>query len=132
MMELAFAVNAQGKGRSGMDKYVRITGKRQVTIPKGFFEQLDMGTVLHAYVEGSRLVLEPVRPEDPMDFSLEIINDLANAGLTGEELKKEFVRRREGMLAAMKELVAEARSEVLNSPESDDDSFMDELINGDE
>ena len=59
----------QGRGHSSMDKYVRITGKRQVTIPKEFFEQLDMGTVLHAFVEGGRLVLEPVRSKDLMDFS---------------------------------------------------------------
>ena len=132
MMNSAYAVNVQGRGHSSMDKYVRITGKRQVTIPKEFFEQLDMGTVLHAFVEGGRLVLEPVRSEDPMDFSQEIINDLADAGLTGEELKKEFARRREGMMTAMKELVAEARTEALDSSESDGDHFMNELMNSNE
>ncbi len=115
-----------------MDKYVHITGKRQVTIPKEFFERLEMGTVLHAYVEGGRLVLEPVRPEEPMDFSQEIINDLADLGMTGEELKREFTKRREDMMAAMKELVTEARNETLNGTVSDGDNFMNALINGDE
>jgi len=115
-----------------MEKFVRITGKRQVTIPKEFFEQLDMGTVLHAYVENGHLVLEPVRPEDPMDFSQEIINDLADEGLTGEELKREFARRREGMMAALKELVTEARNDALINAVPDGDDFMSELINADE
>ncbi|MFD1677420.1 AbrB/MazE/SpoVT family DNA-binding domain-containing protein [Alicyclobacillus fodiniaquatilis] len=128
----AYAKSVQERGHSGVDKYVRITGKRQVTIPKEFFEQLDMGTVLHAFVEGGRLVLEPVRPEDPMDFSQEIINDLADAGLTGEELKKEFAKRREGMMAAMKELVTEARNEAVDGSEADGDDFMNELIDADE
>ncbi|MFD1676465.1 AbrB/MazE/SpoVT family DNA-binding domain-containing protein [Alicyclobacillus fodiniaquatilis] len=132
MTQSAYAKNVLERGHSGMDKYVRITGKRQVTIPKEFFEQLDMGTVLHAFIEGGCLILEPVRPEDPMDFSQEIINDLADAGLTGEELKKEFARRREGMMAAMKELVTDARKEALSGSESDGDDFMDELINTDE
>ncbi|WP_074954025.1 AbrB/MazE/SpoVT family DNA-binding domain-containing protein [Alicyclobacillus macrosporangiidus] len=114
-----------------MEKYVRITGKRQVTIPKDFFDQLRMGSVLRAYVEDGRLVMEPVRVEDPMDFTQEIINDLADEGLTGEELKKEFARRREGMLAAMKKLVEESRKEALESSEPDGDAFMEELINGD-
>ncbi|OFW77521.1 MAG: hypothetical protein A2201_03470 [Alicyclobacillus sp. RIFOXYA1_FULL_53_8] len=132
MMNSAYAVNVQGRGRSSMDKYVRITGKRQVTIPKEFFEMLDMGTMLHAFVEGGRLVLEPVRSEDPLDFSQEIINDLADAGLTGEELKKEFARRREGIMTAMKELAVEARTEARSSSASDGDQFMNELMNANE
>jgi|GEM_PF-477178 len=132
MTRSAYAVSVQGRGRTAVEKYVRITGKRQVTIPKDFFEQLDMGTILRAYIEDGRLVLEPVRAEDPIDFSQEIINDLADEGLTGEELKREFARRREGMLAAIKELVAEARREALDGSEPDGDAFMEELINRDE
>lgn len=79
-----------------------------------------------------RLVSEPERSEDPMDFSQEIINDLADAGLTGEELKKEFARRREGIMTAMKELVAEARTEARSSSASDGDEFMNELMNANE
>lgn len=115
-----------------MEKYVRITGKRQITIPKEFYEQLGMGTLLRGYIERGRLVFEPVRPEDPMDFSEEIVNDLADEGLTGEDLKREFVRRREGLLVALKELVAEARQEVQGVSKPSGDAFMEELINGNE
>ncbi|ADG05556.1 AbrB/MazE/SpoVT family DNA-binding domain-containing protein [Kyrpidia tusciae] len=132
MTKSAYAVSVQERRPTAVEKYVRITGKRQVTIPKEFFDQLGMGNVLRAYVERGRLVLEPVRVEDPMDFSQEIINDLADEGLTGEELKREFARRREGLLAAMNELVAEARKEALNGSEPDGDAFMEELIKGDE
>ena len=83
-----------------MDKYVRITGKRQVKIP--------------------------------MDFSQLIINDLIDEGLTGDVLKAEFVKRRDGMMAAMRDLAAEARREFQNDSESDGDDFMNELINTDE
>ncbi len=83
-----------------MDKYVRIAGKRQVTIP--------------------------------LDFSQLIINDLIDEGLTGEALKVEFAKRCEGMMAAMRELVVEARREFQNDSESNGDDFMNELINTDE
>lgn len=132
MTQSAYARSVQKRGHSGMDKYVRITGKRQVTIPKEFFEQLQLGAMLHAYVENGKLVLEPVRSEDPLDFSQEIINDLADAGFTGEALKREFSKRREGVIAAMKELIVEARSEALTSSNSDGDDFMNELIHDDE
>lgn len=132
MTKSAYAVSVQERRHTAVEKYVRITGKRQVTIPKEFFDQLGMGNILRAYIERGRLVLEPVRVEDPMDFSQEIINDLADEGLTGEELKREFARRREGLLAAMNELVTEARKEALNGSEPDGDAFMEELIKGDE
>ena len=132
MTKPAYAENVRRGRHSGMDKYVRITGKRQVTIPKEFFDQLDMGTILHAYVEGRRLVFEPVHSEDPMDFSQLIINDLVDEGLTGEALKAEFAKRREGMMAAMRELVVEARREFQSDSEPNGDDFMNELINTDE
>lgn len=131
-MQSEYAENVLQRGRSSMDKYVRVTGKRQVTIPKEFFEQLAFGTILHVYVEGGKLILEPVRPEDPMDFSQEIINDLADQRLTGEALKHEFAKRREGMMAAMKELVEQAAREVRSDSEPDGDDFMSELIRADE
>ena len=132
MSKSTYAVSVRERRHTAVEKYVRITGKRQVTIPKEFFDQLGMGNILRAYIERGRLVLEPVRVEDPMDFSQEIINDLADEGLTGEELKREFARRREGLLAAMKEMIAEARKEVLDGSETDGDAFMEELIKGDE
>lgn len=128
MTPSAYADDMSAGRRLTIEKYVRITGKRQITIPKEFYDQLRMGTVLHAWIKDGRLVLEPLRADDPIDFAQEIINDLADSGLTGAELKREFSRRREGIMAALKALTEEGRREAQSIDAVDGEDFMAGLL----
>jgi bifunctional DNA-binding transcriptional regulator/antitoxin component of YhaV-PrlF toxin-antitoxin module len=88
-------------------KRVSVSSKRQISIPKEFYEQLHIGDEVVLELFGNYLVLRPVR-ENFDDFSEEILADLVKEGYTGQELINEFRQRKAQLRPALDSLIEEA------------------------
>ncbi|GED33702.1 AbrB/MazE/SpoVT family DNA-binding domain-containing protein [Brevibacillus centrosporus] len=85
-------------GEAGIVGYkkITVTGKRQITIPKSFFDHLGFGTTVAAYLRDGGIFLEPVKEDanTTIDFDTrEIVREAIAEGLTGDELADEISRR---------------------------------------
>ncbi len=77
-------------------KKITVTGKRQITIPKHFFDHLDIGTMVTAYLKDGGIFLEPYREEKETITEIDtrdIVRQAIAEGLTGDDLANEVARR---------------------------------------
>ncbi|HLR43480.1 MAG TPA: AbrB/MazE/SpoVT family DNA-binding domain-containing protein [Pseudogracilibacillus sp.] len=89
-------------------KEIAISAKRQMTIPKEFYDKLEFGNQVICEVVDDYLVIK--RKKQPHDFSEEILNDLIKEGYeAGEELVKEFSYRKEQMAQAAERMIEKER-----------------------
>ena len=93
-------------------KIVRVTSKRQFTIPKKYYDSLKLGDRVKCYQEGRKLVIEPAREDEFWDFSTDILRDLVADNYTGEDLLKEFEARKQNAARALERLADEARNDA--------------------
>lgn len=101
-------------------KRVSISSKRQISIPKEFYDALDLGRDVNIELYHNRLVIKPGN-DNSEDFSGEILQDLIDEGYAGNELVQEFNFRKSQIPNAIKSLIDEA---VENSkPTSVNDLF---------
>lgn len=108
-------------------KKISVSAKRQITIPKEFYDQLQIkDEVLCEVLDGS-LVIKPVGEE--VDFSEYILRDLIREGYeSGEKMLQEFAFRKSQIKPAVQKLIAQSRDNKVYS--STDDLFED-LAEGD-
>lgn len=90
-------------------KRVAISGKRQITIPKEFFEQLGFDKEVECYVNNGTLVLRTAEPQTNGEFAEEILRELVAKGYTGEALIREFKKLNRAVRPAVQRLLAEAK-----------------------
>src|SRR5690625_3686993 len=77
-------------------KKISVSAKRQMTIPKQFYDELQLGDEVLCQIVDDTLVIKPIKQD--VDFSKEILSDLINEGYeAGEELIKEFTYRKSQM-----------------------------------
>lgn len=88
-------------------KQIAISEKRQITIPKRFFEALGLEDQVICEVRNDELVLKKAPKES--DFSEEILKDLIAEGYTDKELLKEFQQRKNQVRPAVEALIEESR-----------------------
>ncbi|OIQ07934.1 SpoVT / AbrB like domain protein [Moorella thermoacetica] len=88
------------------EQFIKPTERGQVTIPKEIREklQINQNTRLRVYVDGNKVVLEPVSPLDLILKELEV--EAREKGFTRQELDKEIAMVRERL---MKELYSEGQ-----------------------
>jgi bifunctional DNA-binding transcriptional regulator/antitoxin component of YhaV-PrlF toxin-antitoxin module len=109
-------------------KRISVSSKRQITIPKEFFDDLHISEEVLCQVIDGALVIKPV--EENVDFSQYILSDLINEGYTaGEEMLQEFVYRKSQIRPAIKQMIAENRDHKIYSNTED---FFNELEDEDE
>lgn len=103
-------------------KKISVSKKRQITIPKEFYDQLQIDDeVICEMVDGS-LVIKPAG--EPVDFSEYILRDLIQEGYeSGEEMVKEFTYRKSQIKSALEQLIAESRDGKVYT--STEDFFKD-------
>jgi bifunctional DNA-binding transcriptional regulator/antitoxin component of YhaV-PrlF toxin-antitoxin module len=89
-------------------KIIRITGKRQITIPLKFYEKLGLGKEVECFIEKNALVVRPLS-QDGGEFSIEILKDLVSQGYSGDELVAKFAEERQNMKAAIGALLREGK-----------------------
>jgi len=117
------------KGSVPMEmKKVRISAKRQITIPQKFFAMLGFDTEAECMVRGNELVIRPVKTNTGGEFAEQILADLIGQGYSGNELLQHFKQTQSQVRPAVEEMLGEAgRAAVLKSEfESYEDVFGEE------
>lgn len=89
-------------------KVVSISSKRQITIPRKFFDALNFADEAECVVRGNELILRPARTNSGGEFAEHILADLIASGLTGEKLLREFKNRQAKVRPAVEAMIAEA------------------------
>ncbi len=110
---------------AGIEKTkIRISSKRQITIPSKFFEALGFDKEIECIRSNGMLILVPVKSHGSY-FAEEILKDLISQGYTGDKLLAEFKKISRKVRPAVKSLieeadkVAETASEYYTDPTSD-------------
>ena len=107
------------KGGSFMNrKTIRISEKRQLTIPQKFFEALGFTTEAECILRGSELVLRPVKEPSGGEFAEQILADLIAQGLTGDQLLAEFKKTQKKVRPAVEAMLTQAEQAAHGESES--------------
>lgn len=103
-------------------KRISVSRKRQITIPKEYFDELQIKDMVDCKIVNGSLVIRPVSEE--LDFSQYILEDLIHEGYEGEKLLHEFSYRKSQIRPALNQMVAENRDNITYSRTED---FFDKL-----
>lgn len=89
-------------------KRIRVSDKRQITIPKSFFEKLNLGEEVECVFDKDRgeIIIRPSVKDD--DFSEFILADLIAQGYVGDALLSEFKYMKKQVRPAVERLIEEA------------------------
>ena len=96
-----------GKRKKYDRRIVRVSGKRQITIPLKYFQSLGLGDQVECSLEDGALVIRPLSQEGN-EFSVEILKDLVAQGLTGDALIQKFSEQSQQIKAAIRNILDEA------------------------
>lgn len=103
-------------------KKVAVSSKRQIAIPKEFFDAIGIEKEIIMELNDGVIQIKPVRTHTD-DFSEEILADVLEEGFTGNDILKEFQRRKNMIRPAISQMVKEA---LESEPTSLDDLFGDD------
>ena len=99
-------------------KTIRISEKRQLTIPQKFFEALGFSSEAECILRGNELVIRPVKEQSGGEFAEQILADLIKQGFTGEKLLKEFKKTQRKVRPAVEAMLAQAEQAAHGESES--------------
>ncbi|MDF1493792.1 AbrB/MazE/SpoVT family DNA-binding domain-containing protein [Caproiciproducens sp. CPB-2] len=91
-------------------KIIRVSMKRQVTLPQKYFEVLGFQSEAECVLQDDGILIRPVRDSGGDDFSEQILADLISQGISGQELLDKFKEQSKKVHPAIKKLIAEADS----------------------
>lgn len=107
------------KGGVAMNrKTIRISEKRQLTIPQKFFEALGFTTEAECILRGNEIVLRPVREQGGGEFAEQILADLIKQGLSGDQLLAEFKKTQKKIRPAVETMLTQAEQAARGEGES--------------
>ena len=89
-------------------KTIRISSKRQVTIPQRYFERLGFGEEAECILRGDELVIRPVKVQSGGEFSTQILEGLIAQGYSGEQLLERFKAEQKKVRPAVERMIDEA------------------------
>ena len=93
-------------GKKSLDKkFIRISSKRQITIPQKYYEALGFEDQAECLLNDGVLIIRPVRENVGFDFSEQILTDLITEGYSGDELLKKFKERSAEIKEAIHDLM---------------------------
>lgn len=93
----------------GMErKMIRISGKRQITIPQKYFDMLGFDTEAECILRGNELVIRPVSERSGGEFAEVILADLIQKGYQGDTLLAKFKETQRKVRPAVETMIAEA------------------------
>jgi len=98
-------------------KRVRISSKRQITIPQKYFSMLGFEDTAECVVRGNELVIRPVRVSSGGEFSEQILADLIKEGFSGNELLEKFRERQTKVRPAVEAMISEAEKAAIGETE---------------
>lgn len=88
-------------------KRIKISSKRQVTIPAKYYMGLGLADEVDCIYTDNMLILLPVKSHDSA-FSEEILADLIEQGYEGKDLLEEFKKVNKQIRPAVEQLIKEA------------------------
>lgn len=91
-------------------KIISISNKRQVTIPKKYFEALEFSGEAECILQKNSIIIHPICVNTGSEFSEQILADLISQGFSGQELLKKFKELSKKVTPAMEKLISEADS----------------------
>lgn len=94
-------------------KRISVSPSRQITIPKEFFDYLNINNEIFCELKGKSLSLTPIR--DDVDFSDLLLQDLIQEGYTGQELLQEFRLRKKQIRPGVEKMIEDAREDALKA-----------------
>jgi bifunctional DNA-binding transcriptional regulator/antitoxin component of YhaV-PrlF toxin-antitoxin module len=98
----------KGLENGSMEKRrIRISSKRQITIPAKYYDSLGLSDAVDCICANGMLIFLPVKREDSA-FAEEILADLIQRGYTGEQLLAEFKRVNRQIRPAVEQIIQEA------------------------
>lgn len=98
----------KGQENISMEKRrIRISSKRQITIPAKYYDSLGLSDEVDCICTDDMLIFLPVKREDSA-FSEEILADLIQQGYTGKQLLAEFKRVNRQVRPAVEQIIKEA------------------------
>ena len=89
-------------------KKLRISAKRQITIPQKFYSQLGFSHGAECEIRGEELIIRPIR-EGGGAFAEEILSDLIKEGLSGESLLQAFRNRQKEIRHSVEAMLKDAK-----------------------
>lgn len=108
MLETKIPIKENDAMGNNYVKKISVSAKRQMTIPKQFYDELQLGDEVVCQIIDGALLIKPV-PQD-LDFSEFILNDLIKEGYeAGEEMMKEFAYRKSQINATVQKMMEETR-----------------------
>lgn len=108
---------------------VRVSRQRQISIPKDFYEALDLSDEALIEFTGKEIVIRPAEYET-VDFSADILKDLVADGYSGDELVKRFTEIKEEIPHALNRIKNEAMENKTITGDLDD--YLDSLEDDEE
>lgn len=107
------------KGGNPMNrKTIRISEKRQLTIPQKFFEALGFSTEAECILRGNEIVLRPVKEQGGGEFAEQILADLIAQGFSGDQLLTEFKKMQKKVRPAVEVMLTQAEQAARGESES--------------
>lgn len=91
-------------------KTIRISGKRQITIPQQYYDRLGFQDQAECFFRGNELVIRPVHPQSGGEFAEQILKDLVEKGYSGQELLTQFKMEQAKVRPAVESMLDEADS----------------------
>ena len=116
------------EGVSMDKKIVKISSKRQITIPMSYFSKLGFSDKAECTVRGNELVIRPAKEMSGGEFAEQILADLIKQGVSGEELLLQFKLKQAQIRPAVEKMIAKAEEVAAGTGEyvSYDDIFGEE------
>ena len=107
------------KGGNPMNrKTIRISEKRQLTIPQKFFEALGFSTEAECILRGNEIVLRPVKEQGGGEFAEQILADVIAQGFSGDQLLTEFKKMQRKVRPAVEAMLTQAEQAARGESES--------------
>jgi len=110
-------------------KRVNVSPKRQITIPKEFFDRMDIrNNRVQLCLDGKRMIVEPVDvKEDLFDFTEQIRMRLEKEGFTGKKLAQKLTEQKQLVESAFGQMIKEAQEEYMNGKIISHDELFSEV-----
>lgn len=99
---------AMRRGGTMDRKLLRVSSKRQITIPQAFFTKLGLSDQVDCILHGNELILRPVKRDTGGEFAEQILSDLIAEGFSGEDLLQKFKERQAQVRPAVETMIAQA------------------------
>lgn len=92
-------------------KVIRVSSKKQITIPHSFYEKLGLGREAECILKDDEIIIRRLDKGND-DYSDLILQDLVKQGYTGEKLISEFRKMRSGIRKAAQNMIEDAVSQA--------------------